>query len=38
MWVGKKKRKVLIVDEATLFNGAQLQALSEIALRENGII
>lgn len=38
MWVGKKKRKVLIVDEATLFSGAQLQALSEIALRENGII
>lgn len=38
LWTGGKKRKILIVDEVTLFNSAQIQALSELALNEGGLI
>ena len=38
LWTGGKKRKILIIDEVTLFNSAQIQALSELALNEGGLI
>jgi len=38
LWNGTKKRKVLIIDEVTLFDAGRLQALTQLASREGGII
>ena len=38
IWNGDKKRKILIIDEVTLFNATQLEALSRMAAKEGGII
>ena len=38
LWKSDKKRKVLIVDESSLFNAGHLSALSTIATNESGIV
>ena len=38
LWKGNKKRKVLIVDESSLIDGACWEALAKIAINEGGVI
>lgn len=38
IWNGTKHRKVLIVDESSLFNAAQWDAISQLAAQEGGIV
>lgn len=38
LWKGNKKRKVLIVDESSLIDGARWEALAKIAINEGGVI